>query len=171
MRRVRPPAGDPSGLGQAQPSDWSGLSITRDAASAGRDVPIDPSLDSSEDRNRLRLDWESGSRAAWGDEAVAGTWGMNYSRERTQRPQDGDGSGDLEDHIASANLFNPSDALDLLARVAGHEEGEDGADQTANPNLSMTPHESQTTMKNTPDFAPLTTGTLTEPVASMLVRE
>ncbi|KXJ87939.1 hypothetical protein Micbo1qcDRAFT_102422, partial [Microdochium bolleyi] len=51
---------------------------------------------------------------------------------------EGDSRGGLEGHITSANLLNPSDALDLLAQLANLEQGKQNEAAAEKENTQMT---------------------------------
>ena len=123
---------------------------------------MNPSLGTLDDR--LHVDWTTSTDNNWD----------GVERQDIDDPTTTDGSNkdqNLENHIASADLLNPSDALGLLAQVASHDD-EGVAGGTPSNNLSNTPHSNHNSANEEPiDFTPISSGILSESTATMLVHE
>ncbi|PKS05484.1 hypothetical protein jhhlp_008862 [Lomentospora prolificans] len=123
---------------------------------------MNPSLGTLDDR--LHVDWTTSTDNNWD----------GVERQDIDDPTTTDGSNkdqNLENHIASADLLNPSDALGLLAQVASHDD-EGVAGGTPSNNLSNTPHSNHNSAHEEPiDFTPISSGILSESNATMLVHD
>jgi hypothetical protein len=87
------------------------------------------------------------------------------------RRQPSQGPDDIENHIASADLLNPSDALDLLAQVADRDaEGRGNPLQLSGPG-SARPGHPRTADSSITCFPPIMDGFLTIANASQLLRQ
>ncbi|KAM4064424.1 fungal zn(2)-Cys(6) binuclear cluster domain-containing protein [Hirsutella rhossiliensis] len=112
-------------------------------------------------------------RQGWPSPQSAQNWRGESSVESSQDTaeesrRDSDG---LEGHIASTDLLNPSDALDLLAQVAdldpGGRRSSSGRDAAKSRNA---PGSGDGAAPSTACFPPVANGILTWPEASYLVR-
>ncbi|PHH60123.1 hypothetical protein CDD81_2081 [Ophiocordyceps australis] len=110
--------------------------------------------------------WPSPQSAPnWRGESV-GSVQDHESRDSSRRDSDG-----LEGHIASTDLLNPSDALDLLAQVADLDPGgQGGSSGRDGPNSHTGPGASQPAAAPTAYFPPVADGIISWPEASYLVK-
>lgn len=110
---------------------------------------------------------------AWPSPQQPSTWRADSPGGSTQDPADDSrrDSDGLEGHIASTDLLNPSDALDLLAQVAdldpGRQASSSGRDGASSRHARGAAHGAAA---ETAFFPPIADGVLTWPEASYLVK-
>lgn len=114
----------------------------------------------------IRPGWPSPQSAAQNWRGESSVESSQDTAEESRRDEDG-----LEGHIASTDLLNPSDALDLLAQVAdldpGGRRGSSGRVAARSRNAQGGGDGAAAT---TACFPPVANGVLTWPEASYLVR-
>lgn len=146
--------------GQLLPATWDSRNGSTESGDDDSNTPVNPPADSNE--SRPHIEWPPNANR-W-----EGTQGQDlHDSIRTEAFQEDES---LQDHVTSTDLLNPSDALDLLARVASHDEV-DRAAATPTQHPTNTTHSSQGPQEGAAEFTPISENAVTEATALLLVRE
>lgn len=147
--------------GQLLSATWESHNGSTASADDGSNTPVNPPANSND--SRLHIEWPP----------IANRWDRTEGQEdlndsiRAEAFQEDES---LQDHVTSTDLLNPSDALDLLARVASHDDG-DRAAATPMQHPTNTTHSSQGPQEGAAEFTPISENAVTEATALCLIRE
>jgi hypothetical protein len=101
---------------------------------------------------------------------------LDAASDQDDNGESTEASGRLEGHITSAELLNPSDALDLLAQVAnldpqGQGQSQGHAEATNHDTTTATRSVEAGTTQSIADYPPIASGALSISDAASLLQE
>lgn len=119
------------------------------------------------DGNRL----ESDERSEWPPSQIQSELDQQGSASDQEDDELTETTGRLEDHITSADLLNPSDALDVLAQVADQElEGRNHIQGAISGDV-IDPGQSSGTVQHVTYYPPISSGALTISDVSVFIKQ